>query len=361
MTTDVILYEEKQIADVFKHGGADDILAQIKDRVKSIVTDVTTPKGRKEIASLAHKIATSKTALDNKGKELKEEHKKICDVIDAERKKIRDELDLLKEEFRKPLTDFENREKERVESHNNAINEIKNGCNFDVNDPEIEIIDARIVKIDSILNRQWDEFLDQAKQSHELVLSKLTMMRDDRKKRDDERAELERLRKEKEDRERLEREEALKKEAADKARREAEEKAEREKQEAAAKAKEEHERIEREKLEAEQRALKAEADRVAAEEKAANDAKLAKEQAEREKQEAIELERKRIEDEKKAQLDIIAKRESDLKHKKSINNEAKKAMYEILKAGDGIAFEDAAQMIIEAIAKGKIPHVKISY
>ena len=54
-------------------GGVDAILSKIKAEVKSIVFEVSTAAGRKEVASLAYKIARTKTLLDDQGKALVEE------------------------------------------------------------------------------------------------------------------------------------------------------------------------------------------------------------------------------------------------------------------------------------------------
>ncbi|HID7917402.1 TPA: hypothetical protein ACXIEW_002580 [Pseudomonas aeruginosa] len=56
--------------------GLDPFLAKIREEIDGFVPDVTTRKGREAIASIAYKVARSKTALDNVGKEL---------VVDAKR------------------------------------------------------------------------------------------------------------------------------------------------------------------------------------------------------------------------------------------------------------------------------------
>lgn len=73
----------------------------------SFVPDITTAKGRKEIASLAYKVAQTKTYLDGLGKDLVAELKEIPKLIDANRKTVRDRLDELKAKARQPLTDYE--------------------------------------------------------------------------------------------------------------------------------------------------------------------------------------------------------------------------------------------------------------
>lgn len=102
--------------EVFKTGGTDSIINKIKEQALSFIPDTTTQKGRKEIASIAARVASSKVALDKAGKELVAGIKEQSKAIDAERKKMRDSLDSLKEEVRKPLTDWENAEKAKLEA-----------------------------------------------------------------------------------------------------------------------------------------------------------------------------------------------------------------------------------------------------
>jgi len=100
--------------EIFRPGGIESILAQIAERARSEIPDASTHKGRAAIASLAHRVARSKTALDDAGKSLVAGWKQQAALVDAERKRARDFLDALKEEIRRPLTDWE-QEQERIE------------------------------------------------------------------------------------------------------------------------------------------------------------------------------------------------------------------------------------------------------
>ncbi|HEN8483270.1 TPA: hypothetical protein U8165_005979, partial [Pseudomonas aeruginosa] len=93
--------------------GLDPFLAKIREEIDGFVPDVTTRKGREAIASIAYKVARSKTALDNVGKELVAELKEVPKKVDAERKRMRDLLDSWQAEVRQPLTDWEQREEMR--------------------------------------------------------------------------------------------------------------------------------------------------------------------------------------------------------------------------------------------------------
>src|SRR5690348_15385756 len=98
-------------ATVFAPGGMEGIISKLEAEVRAIDRDISTPEGREAVKSLAYKVARSKTALDEMGKELVAGIKKQAGAIDADRKLARDRLDALKEEVRGPLTAWEEAEK----------------------------------------------------------------------------------------------------------------------------------------------------------------------------------------------------------------------------------------------------------
>ena len=74
----------------------DALLARIETDALALAPDLTTAASRKEIASLAFKVARSKTALDKIGADLIEDARKHVDAVNATRKTARDRLDALK-------------------------------------------------------------------------------------------------------------------------------------------------------------------------------------------------------------------------------------------------------------------------
>jgi colicin import membrane protein len=94
--------------------GLDAILKGIEKKVSGIVPDISTVKGRKEIASLAYKVAQSKTLLDKLGAELTTEWKEKAKKVDVSRKHARDFLDSLRDRVRQPLTEWEGAEAKRI-------------------------------------------------------------------------------------------------------------------------------------------------------------------------------------------------------------------------------------------------------
>lgn len=101
-------------AEIFKSGGMRSILDAIKTEASSEVGSVESAQGRKDIASMAHKVSKSKALLDKLGKALADDLNSQLKPINAERKLARDELDELRDTIRQPLSDWEYEEKARV-------------------------------------------------------------------------------------------------------------------------------------------------------------------------------------------------------------------------------------------------------
>ncbi|MFW1967311.1 hypothetical protein ACG95P_09605 [Acinetobacter guillouiae] len=345
--------EQNVIVSAFNNAnGIQAIVDQIKAQVSSIVPDVTTAKGRKEIASLAYKVAQSKSAIDAEGKKLKEQYTVVTNKIDADRKFARDELDAERDRIRQPLTDWENAEKDRVAKHENAIKEITDFLLPENINVDAEILASNIRYLEKVpMGTMFEEFEEKIKIAKFETLEKLRNAIVAREKYEAEQAELERLRQADIERQQKERDEKIAREAADKARVEAE-----------AKALADRKRAEQEKLEAEQREarLKLEKEQAELREKEAKLlAKAVAEQAEIDRHNAVEAERKRIE--KDAQIKAEAERkeqqarEANKAHKKKICNEALQGLVNL-----GVS-EELGKQILQAIHKGEVPHVSIKF
>lgn len=331
-------------AAVFAPGGVDDILAKIEREVRGVHTDISTKAGRDAIASTAYKVARSKTALDDMGKSLVSEWKENSKKVDAERKKLRDRLDALKDEVRQPLTDWENAETARVESHEAEIARIEALAGFDEQEPSAETVRARLAEYNAMPTRDWQEFAKRAALAIDETGRRLNHVLALAERREAERAELERLRREQAERARRDREARIAAEAAERARAEAEAAAKRKAEEVAKQAEAQQRRVEQEKAEAEARALRAE-----------QEAKAAAEWAEREKKAAVEAERKRFADEQAREEADAARREANKRHCAEINNAVLAGL-----VGCGVPSE-VGKVVIASIVRGEIPHLKISY
>jgi len=119
--TELIKLELFAPADLFTQEGIAKVYNHIEAQVKGLVFDVSTKKGREEIASTAHKVAKSKTAIDKIGKESVAGKKAEVKAVDMNRSILWDKLEALQKEVRQPLTDFENAEKLRIEEREDRI------------------------------------------------------------------------------------------------------------------------------------------------------------------------------------------------------------------------------------------------
>jgi colicin import membrane protein len=181
----------------FAAGGAEEVIAQIEEDARGEAsTDLATATARGAIAALAYRVARTKTALDDMGKDHVADLKKRAKEVDIERKAIRDRLDALRDTLRKPLTDWENAENSRIEEHQSALGDIEATAVFDVPEPSAADIADRIDRLSRIGgNRDWQEFQKRAEAARQAATEKLVRMLEAAKRREAERAELETLRK----------------------------------------------------------------------------------------------------------------------------------------------------------------------
>ena len=318
---DLVVIEKKNAMAVFTNNDQlDPLIEAIEKEARSLVPDVTTKKGRDAIASMAHKVARSKTYIDNAGKALVAELKALPKQIDESRRVVRERLDALKDEARRPLTEWE-AEQERIKAEE-AMNAL-----------HVEAL---------AMNEEFDRQLAARIESdHEMAM----LMNDafDREQAD-KAAEAER--------QRIAHEEEIKRMAAAAAAREVEQRAQREREEAAhreAVLKAQAEQAERDRIAAEQ---KAEADKQAAIEA---ERRKAQEEADRIRREAEQREQARLAEEKR-KADEQARREADVKHRKAVGTEIVKALL----ANTSLTRDQAIE-VLTAVKDGRIPHTGISY
>jgi len=322
-----------------------EIVGRIEAEARAHAPDVSTKKGRDAIASLAHKVARSKTALDAAGKDLNADLRERINVVDTERRKIRDRLDALKSEVRKPLDEWEAAEAARVDALQARLERLRNAHAALVDGGTSDQIAAMLARVEVVaIDDTWGEFTADAARFKDQAIATLRDMRDRAQKREAEAAELGRLRaeaaaREEAERQRLEAERAEQARiAAEKAEAERQARIERETQEAAHRAAQEAEA--RAKAEAERQAQEA------AEREAALQRQLAEAKAREER--AAQAERDRIAAERKAEEDARAKREADAAHRESVLSEIREALAAIPR-----------ESIPQALLDGRIPHVKV--
>ena len=329
---DLVVIEKKNAMAVFTNNDQlDPLIELIEKEARSLVPDVTTKKGRDAIASMAHKVARSKTYIDNAGKDLVAELKALPKQIDESRRVVRERLDALKDEVRRPLTEWE-AEQARIAAEKAAEEER--------------------MRIEAEQKAALETLRKQVEVDHEMAL----LMND---AFDREQAE----KKAEAERQRIAREEEIARQAEEKAKREAAEKTQREIDAAAAREREAilaKERAERERIEAQQRAESEQreaAERAEREKQAAVEAerRKAQEEADRIRREAEQREQARLAEEKR-KADEQARREADVKHRKFVGTEIVKALL----ANTSLTRDQAIE-VLTAIKDGNIPHTGISY
>lgn len=317
---ELVVIEKKNAMAVFTNNDQlDPLIELIEKEARSLVPDVTTKKGRDAIASMAHKVARSKTYIDNAGKDLVAELKALPKQIDESRRVVRERLDALKDEVRRPLNEWE-AEQARIAAEKAAEEER--------------------MRIEAEQKAALEALRKQVKVDHEMAL----LMNDafDREQAD-KAAEAER--------QRIAYEEEIKRLAAAAAAREVEQRAQREREEAAhreAVLKAQAEQAERDRIAAEQ---KAEADKQAAIEA---ERRKAQEEADRIRREAEQREQARLAEEKR-KVEEESRRAADVEHRRGINTAAVQALI-----NQGIPYEWAKACII-AVALGKVPATTIKY
>lgn len=338
---ELIVIPRETALEVFtKEGSIEPYLEQIKAAVTGIVPDLSTKKGLDAIASLAYKVAKSKTYLDGEGKRLVDEYKEIPKKIDATRKKARDFLDQLKDEVRQPLTDWENAEKARVEGLKQRLSFFDTVCQGLEDLPSAEIRARMEQVVNTEMGETWQEFASYAEQAKIGAERTLAAAFQKRQQYEAEQEELARLRREAEERAQRDREEQIRREAAEQAKREAEARQQAERDEAARKVRE-----------AEEATQRAEQERLRQQQENERQLREAEERAER----AAEQERQRIAEEQRQAEEEARRREADREHRKAINTAALEAFM-----AEGIDKETAIK-VITLIAQRKIPAISITY
>lgn len=376
---------------IYVKDGLKPFLQAVKEEVGSQVPDLSTAKGRDRIASLAAKVSKSKVAVEKPGREYLKRLKEMPKIVEEELRTFVNEMDALRDETRRPLTEWEAAETARKDRHVDAVQAIVDLAADVGTLTAAELLDG-IAAAEAIqIDEHWEEFEAEAARTKDQVLTKLRAALSARQQYEAEQAELVRLRAEAEAQAQREREAQIAREAEERARREAEERARAErdaatKREAEAKAAADRRELEL-KLAAEQSeraAAQAERDRVEAEQRAAqqkiDDEKrhrqaLAQAEADRvaaeqrAEQERIDSERRQVEAAERARLAEVARqdaeaarvkreaeaREADKAHKARINRAALDAFIA------GGMPEECAKQAVTLIAQRKIPAVSITY
>lgn len=367
---------------VFAPGGVESLVSKLEAEVRATPRDMSTDKGRDAIKALAYKVARSKTALDDMGKELVADIKKKSGAIDAERRVIRERLDALRDEVRAPLTAWEDAETARVDGHEHTLVAIIESPRFAATVPSANVIAQRLAEVREMFAREWQEFGERAEAAATDALMTLETMLATAKQAEADAAELAELRRLKAERDAADQAAAEAKAEADRKAQEAEAQAERDRLRAEQAKRDQEVAVSRAieeanaaaaaeiaKAEQARRGAEAQAERLAQEAAAfaaseANRIKLAKRNAEIAAAKAVEDERQRVAAQAAAEKAAAAEREANTRHRNKVHKKISDALSAIIGEDsdvEGPAAIEAAETIIAAIVAGDIPHVSITY
>ena len=298
-------------------------IEDLKAKNAALMFDYTKPVGIKAAKSHIHKLRGVNGEIERVRKAAKADALEYGRKVDAAAKELAADVATMIDVHEAPINAIEQREATRKAAHEARM--------LTLNMPEFIPVSSADIQttMDGVattkIDESWEEYEAPARKQRDVTLQALADHKAAAVKREADAAELERLRREKEERERADREARIASEAAARAKREAEEAAmaEARRKEAETQAALEAERRAAAKREAD---LKAEAERVRRE---AADV-------------AAKAEAARKADEKRA---------ADKKHRDKVLSEVAAALAE---------YGDEKQMA-DAIAEGKIPHVRITF
>lgn len=332
--------------------------AQLKADNSAIQFDYKTRDGDKAARSHIYSLRQAKSKLDKTRKAAKERAVIFSKKVDEQAGELKVEIEEMIEVHAKPIRELEEEAEKRTEELSQRVSRFSDYLNFD-SDTLPEVWLEELENLTAIELEGFDEFTAQATAAKENALETITDRMEAKKKADDDAAELQRLKKEADEREEQDRLQKVADDAAAKVRVDAEQAAQKETERLAQKAEDlrlENERIaneataeiERLKQVAIDVEKKAQQDEIDRQEKIRQDAIDAEAAAEKIKQDAI--------DKEKREQQEAADREADEKHRETVNAQAVEGLI-----GAGGITDEQAENIISAIADGTVPNVVINY
>lgn len=333
-----------------------DEIAEKIDEVRdsaNFLPDVTNKEGYEKSKRISLDVGKLLTALEKKRKEKKAYFLDGGKEVDKQAKSIALQLEKIQLPHKGAYQELDKLRKEREELRKSAlekrVSDIRNLPDFLLDSSSDEIKLA----MESMHNEDCSdfyEFTEQALKARNTTREALGLLFVKRKKEEDDKAELDKLRQESEARAKKEREDEIAKQAREAAERKAEESKEAEKRaiEIATEAVKQKEEAEK----------RAKADAKEAEKRAEEDAKQAKIDAARQSKEAADKARKdQVEAQKRKEREEAEAQEARESDKRHIGNIRKQAKESLMKFVD----EKTAKAIVMAIHAGEIKNVIINY
>lgn len=350
ISTALALPEKSNLAALFRvEDGINPLISKLETaaRAEASTLSTSTKTGRDAIVSLAYKVSKSKAELNRQGKAVTERQRLEIAAVNAGRKTATDRLDALRDEIRKPVDDWEAAKEAEIQRIKDRLSVFDAGradaqCT-------VEQITAVIASIEiEELGKGWGEHLPVAEIAKSSALNTLRGNLLIAQLREDQEAELIRLRAKD-----AERDEADRKAQAERDRIAAIEAAKVEADRAAKEKAERKVQAERDAVEAADLA-RAEAEKQVALEKTETEEahKRELEAARAREESAAQAERDRAAAERKAVNDARAKREADKAHLSKIKADISDAL-------SAMAGAASPGQIADALMSGKIPHCEV--
>lgn len=369
--TDIVPAANAKAAVVlFDQQKFDAFFAKLKADVEATPIDLATKKGRDAIASAAAKVRSEKASIDKDRLRLTAEWRNMTAQVNGAWNGIKEQMDALAIEARKPLTEWEQAEKDRNDRADAIINQLARDAMVGLDDTADDVRSRGMAVYETTLDPAlFGDKLDAAQAAKDHAISTLKAALARLTREEEERAELQRLRDEaaaraEADRLAAEQAEAERLEVArieaerlatERAAQEAAERAQREQERQIAAQQAGAERIERAKVEAAEQAARKAQEAAKAEQDARDREharRLAEAQAERDR---IAAQEKARIAEQEAAAAAQAKRDADKAHRTSVMRAAKEA---IMTAG---VDEETAKKIVLLIRANEVPNVSLVF
>ena len=175
----VIVAEKEALQAFFADGkNLDELYGQVEKMARGLVADVSTKEGISQVKTAARQIASVKKKVDDIGKDVVADLKKLPGIIDNNRKTFRESMEALQDEVRRPVTEIENREDE--------IEGIK-GIHLKLATADSEQIkkDLEYVKSIPLTEEKWHESLEKATKAVKGEISALELLLGSAEKREE--------------------------------------------------------------------------------------------------------------------------------------------------------------------------------
>ena len=173
---------------------AEQLFAEVKAECDAFVVELTTKKGRDALRAQASKIITTKTTIDKAGLALTKQWRDQTKVVNDARAEITLRLDTMAKDVRRPLTEWEDAEKARVERCREIVERI-HGAAIVTMDDTAATVRARGFEIWGVeIGSDFGDLANEAANAKEATVATLKAALVRLEKEEADRAELERLR-----------------------------------------------------------------------------------------------------------------------------------------------------------------------